>query len=206
MKKIFFLAVTILTIFSCTKEDLNSEIQTKEVKLIYNQIEYKATLDANGELQLPELNKNIQNAIVNGHSLELDDTNSIYLFDTKTEEMSFIEKNLNISDFGIKNNKLAGATGYFYEHKNYGGGFRTGANTFSIYNLNNAPYYFNDKISSTKIQNTTTSHYVVIFYEHKNFGGSSHTKIVSPNSTGYISNFVNIGFNDKTSSIKGYFL
>ena len=134
MKKIFFLAVTILTIFSCTKEDLNSEIQTKEVKLIYNQIEYKATLDANGELQLPELNKNIQNAIVNGHSLELDDTNSIYLFDTKTEEMSFIEKNLNISDFGIKNNKLAGATGYFYEHKNYGGGFRTGANTFSIYN------------------------------------------------------------------------
>ena len=75
-----------------------------------------------------------------------------------------------------------------------------------IYNLNNAPYYFNDKISSTKIQNTTTSHYVVIFYEHKNFGGSSHTKIVSPNSTGYISNFVNIGFNDKTSSIKGYFL
>lgn len=206
MKNSFFLTVMILAVLSCNKEEVNSEVQTKEIKLIYNQVEYTTTLDENGKLRLSELNKNIQNAIVNGHSLELDDANSIYIFDTEAQEAKFIKQSLNISDLGAKNNKQAGAIGYFYEHSHYNGGFRTGNNTFYISNLDNAPYRFNDKISSTKIQNSTTSFYVVQFYQHKNLGGASHTKIVYPNSTGYIINFQNIGFNDTTSSIKGYFL
>ncbi|WP_103068352.1 hypothetical protein [Aquimarina sediminis] len=208
MKNVFFLATMILIFFSCNKEDLTSEIQTEEISIIYNETEYKTSLDEHDQLQLSELNENVQNAIINGHSLELANTNAIYLFDSKVEKSNFIKQHLGLTDVKVDNSKVPTPTRVvLFTHKNFGGGKRVEKNDFSIKNLKKAPYHYDNVISSSKVRNKKSSfYYVVIFYEHKNYLGSSHTIIVYPNSNNKLSDFKTVGFDNKTSSIKGFFL
>ena len=82
---------------------------------------------------------------------------------------------------------------YIYEHINYDG-YQVRLNDTNDYNLNDLIRLGarNDDISSIKI----IGDYEVEIYEHHNFGGRKYTTQES------IINFVNIGWNDKVSSIK----
>jgi len=215
MKKLLLITITALVCFSCEKSEINSndydvdsEINQNPITMIYKNQKYSIPLDEDQELNSELLPDILKNVFLNGYSLDMNDNKLFYFFDTEKESASFIKETMNLNSSNESNEDVLRTTGttYFYEHSNYRGGFRTGNNTFYISNLANSPYHFNDRVSSAKIRNTSSKIYVVNFYQHSNRRGRVHTKIVLPNSTGYISNFSPIGFNDITSSIYGYFL
>lgn len=205
MKKFSLLMIFSLILFSCTKEDITTPEETAKdsFKISYKGNLHPVEVDKDGNWDKSNLDTDISEALRNGHTLEIQKENTVYLFDRKDEVDTMISR-LYSSTTDSKAGKSTGtATCTSYKHKNFGGISISGTNNFSYPNLKWQG--FNDIISSAIITNYTSRAYLVQFFKHDNYGGSSHSVIIDPvvQSVATISNFRTIGLNDEVTSIKG---
>ncbi len=203
---ILFLVATLGVFTSCEKEDVIAEenltIDAKDsVRFIYKDKTHLFQLDADGNLDESSIGESFLEVINKGYILELDETNTVYLFDQESEMNVFISENY--TSVESSSNKGV-ATCTTYQHWYYGGFPLAGSGNFSYPSLR--PHGFNDIISSAIITNYSSQGYLVRFYKHDNYQGSFYTKIVNPNTVGSIPNFRLYGLNDEISSITGQYL
>lgn len=211
MKNLFYLLAFVSVLFSCSKEELNTEATNQQIE---NELEtvsysYQGTLydmDLNQEGQFIEnaTNQEILEAINTGEILKMSTSDTYFVFDTKEEMNTYVQsitgKSIEPTENNIAKSSLE-AILYCYNDSQYRGKQWDARNTISVSNLRSR----NDEFSSAKAINLSSKLWIVEFYSDSSFRGSRMTLLVFGNTTESVGNFGRHGLNDAISSIKAYF-
>ncbi len=209
MKNFLIALFALFAIVSCEKEEqfASDSIENKSASFILNGTAYAIEKNEDGTTNTSLLDAKVATILATGYSLEISNSDDIYLFETNEALNEYIEAHVAatvVSD--PADTKSLKALAFFYEHHKFIGGSRVGRDAFYFSNLAAAPHNFNDRISSCQIENFSSKIYVVKMYQHSLKRGREHTLIVLPGGSEQITDFAPIGFNDQVSSILGYFL
>ena len=181
-------------------------LEKQSIVFIYGNKTYKVSTREDGSLNQSEVSEELQQLMDDKHIVKLDGSNTLHLFDSEDATKDFImdaTRSTQVVEMeSVKNDSPTHIR--YYKDTNL-----QGMSESQIWN----PFYanvlrfstLNNSISSCMLYNPAIYTAVAVFYDYKNYRGATFTIVASPYSQTSYLDFQDFGFDNRASSMRGYY-